>query len=148
MTEPQLVHTAFLAAGQRAAIRALLMTVFPEDSTEDNLEHAFGGMHAMVWEDGDLVAHGSVVMRRLLHRGCPLRTGYIEGVAVRADRRRSGLGNAVMVNLERVVRGAYEIGALSASDVGIPLYEHRNWLRWSGTASVVTPAGVVHTPDE
>jgi aminoglycoside 2'-N-acetyltransferase I len=38
--------------------------------------------------DGDeLVGHGAVVMRRLLHDAQALRTGYVEGVAVRADRR-------------------------------------------------------------
>ena len=145
---PRLVHTAFLAEAERSAIRALLMNAFPEDSTEDNLGHAWGGMHAMVWEDGELLAHGSVVMRRLLHGGAGLRTGYIEAVAVRADRRRQGLGAAVMASLETVVRGAYEIGALSASDAGIPLYEHIGWLRWQGTASVITPNGLVRTPEE
>jgi aminoglycoside 2'-N-acetyltransferase I len=144
----RLVHTAFLTEAERSAIRALLVSAFPEDSTEDNLGHAWGGMHAMVWEDGELLAHGSVVMRRLLHGGAGLRTGYIEAVAVRADRRRQGLGRTIMASLETVVRGAYEIGALSASDAGIPLYQHIGWLRWQGTASVITPNGLLRTPEE
>lgn len=148
MYETTLVHTAFLGEAERTAIRELLTLVFPEDSTEENLEHAFGGMHAMMWENGELVAHGSVVLRRLLHGEAALRTGYVEAVAVRADRRRQGLGNAVMSSLETVIRGAYEIGALSSSDAGISLYESRGWLRWQGTASVLTPTGIVRTPDE
>jgi aminoglycoside 2'-N-acetyltransferase I len=148
MRQPQLAHTAFLSYAERAAIRALLTTVFPDDSTDENLEHAFGGMHAMIWEDGELLAHGSVVMRRLMQGDLALRAGYVEGVAVRGDRQRQGLGNAVMAGLETVIRGAYEIGALSASDAGIPLYEKRGWPRWQGTASVVTPRGIVRTPGE
>jgi aminoglycoside 2'-N-acetyltransferase I len=53
-----------------------------------------------------------------------------------------------MASLETVVRGAYEIGALSSSDAGLPLYASRQWLRWAGTASVVTPSGIVRTPDD
>ena len=145
---PRLVHSAFLGSTERAAVRALLTSVFPDDSTDDNLEHAFGGMHAMIWAGGELVAHGSVVMRRLLHKDAALRTGYVEGVAVRPDRQRQGLGNAVMASLETVISGAYDIGALSASEAGMPLYEKRSWLRWSGTASVLAPSGIVRTPEE
>ena len=148
MTMPRLVHTAFLTDTERLAVRDLLTRVFPEDSAEADLEHAWGGMHAMVWEDDQLVAHGCVVMRRLLQGDAVLRTGYVEGVAVRADRRRRGLGNAVMARLETVVLGAYEIGALSASEAGVALYERRGWLRWQGTASVVTPTGILRTPGE
>jgi aminoglycoside 2'-N-acetyltransferase I len=85
-------------------------------------------------------------MRRLLHAGAALRTGYVEGVAVRADRRRQGLGSAIMAGLENLISGAYEIGALSSSEAGLSLYAGRGWLRWTGTASVVTPDGIVRTP--
>src|SRR5689334_14865481 len=148
MRETRLQHTAFLASAERTAIRDLLAHVFPDDSTDENLDHAFGGMHATVWENGALLAHGSVVLRRLMQNDVVLRTGYVEAVAVRADHRRQGLGNAVMASLETVIRGGYEIGALSSSEAGMPLYEKRGWLRWRGTASALTPAGVVRTPDE
>jgi aminoglycoside 2'-N-acetyltransferase I len=54
-------------------------------------------------------------MRRLLHDGRALSTGYVEAVAVRAGRRRLGHGHAVMGSLERVIRRGYVCGALSAS---------------------------------
>jgi aminoglycoside 2'-N-acetyltransferase I len=53
-----------------------------------------------------------------------------------------------MASLETVISGAYDIGALSASEAGMPLYEKRSWLRWSGTASVLAPSGIVRTPEE
>jgi aminoglycoside 2'-N-acetyltransferase I len=105
-------------------------------------------VHALVWEGRELVGHGAVVMRRLLHGGRALRTGYVEGVAVRADRRRRGHGGAVMAVLERVIRGGYEIGALGASEEAADFYAGRGWQRWTGTASVVTPGGIERTAEE
>ena len=90
MIDVRVAHTAWLAAGELAAIRALLDDAFRGGFSDDDFEHGLGGIHAVVREGDDLVAHGSVVMRRLLHEGRALRTGYVEAVAVRADRRRLG----------------------------------------------------------
>lgn len=144
----QLVHTAWLRCGDLDAVRGLLRDCF-DDLTEPDVEHALGGLHAMVWDGGELVAHGSVVMRRLLHGGRALRCGYVEAVAVRADRRRQGHGSAVVARLEQVVRGAYDVGALGATDEAVPLYTGRGWVSWRGTTSVVHPdGGLRRTPDD
>ena len=100
------------------AARGLLYEVFGEDMAEADWEHALGGVHALVWDGPALIAHGSVVQRRLLHRGRALRAGYVEAVAVRADRQGQGHGAAVMGALERVLRGAYDLGALGSTDDG------------------------------
>jgi aminoglycoside 2'-N-acetyltransferase I len=143
--ELQIAHTASLRAGELRAIRALLDAAFGGDFSDDDWEHALGGLHAVVWEGDAPIAHGAVVMRRLLHAGRALRTGYVEAVAVRADRRRRGHGNAIMEGLERVVRAAYELGALSASDPGAELYAARGWRRWTGRAWVIAPDGLRRT---
>ena len=140
-------HTADLDAGTRRAARALLDDVF-EDMTDADWEHALGGVHAWVLEGTDLVGHASLVQRRLLHGGRALRTGYVEAVAVRADRRGRGHGAALMTALERVVRAAYDLGALSATDAGGAFYAARGWRLWQGPSSALTPAGVVRTPDD
>jgi len=116
--------------------------------TDHDWEHALGGMHAIGWEAEQLVGHASVVQRRLLHGERALRTGYVEGVAVRADRRRRGYGAALMDPLERVVRGAYELGALGASDAGASFYAARGWQPWRGPTWALTPAGLVRTEEE
>jgi aminoglycoside 2'-N-acetyltransferase I len=82
-------------------------------------------VHALVVEDAELVGHASVVQRRVMHGGRALRTGYIEGVAVREDRRRRGHGAAMMSVLERVVRSGYQLGTLGASADGGRLYASR-----------------------
>jgi aminoglycoside 2'-N-acetyltransferase I len=107
-----------------------------------------GGTHALVVEDGELVGHASVVQRRMLHDGQALRTGYIEGVAVRTDRRRRGHGAAMMSVLERVVRSGYQLGALGASEDGARLYASRGWQLWQGPSSALTPDGIRRTADQ
>jgi aminoglycoside 2'-N-acetyltransferase I len=147
---PRTVHTADLTEPELLAIRRLLDGAFPADEsyTEHDHEHALGGVHAMLWEGNELVAHGAVVMRRLLLEGRALRTGYVEAVAVRADRRRRGHGHAVMAALERIITGAYDIGALSASGMAGDFYASRGWLMWPGTVSVLTPRGIERAEDE
>ena len=116
--------------------------------SDDTFENVLGGVHALVVEEGELVGHGSVVQRRLLHAGRALRTGYVEGVAVREDRRRRGHGAAVMSALERVVRTAYQLGALGASIEGGRLYASRGWQLWRGPSSALTPGGIRRTADK
>ena len=68
------------------------MDVVFDGMAEHDWEHALGGIHATVWEGDAAVAHGSVMMRRLLLEGRALRCGYVEAVATRPDRR--GMGHA------------------------------------------------------
>jgi aminoglycoside 2'-N-acetyltransferase I len=96
MVEVRTEHTADLAPATLAAARALLDRAFEGEFSDHDGEHALGGVHAIVWEDRELIGHGSVVQRRLLYGERALRVGYIEGVGVRADRRRRGVGAAVM----------------------------------------------------
>ncbi|HYH33410.1 MAG TPA: GNAT family N-acetyltransferase [Pseudonocardia sp.] len=148
MIEIRTVHTSALGVQELRALRELLDAAFDGDFTDDDFDHALGGMHAMARDGEALVGHGSVVMRRLLHEGAALRTGYVESVAVHPGRRGGGVGARVMDELERIIRGAYEIGALGAADTARAWYASRGWQRWSGTTSVVTPEGVRRTPDE
>jgi aminoglycoside 2'-N-acetyltransferase I len=140
-------HTAELDAATLTAARELMADAF-DDFTDEDWEHGLGGMHALAWVDGELVGHASVVQRRLLHGGRALRTGYVEAVAVRADRRRRGHGAALMEPLERIIRAAYELGALGATDDGAALYRGRGWVRWEGRLSALTPEGVQRTTEE
>lgn len=129
MTELHVAHTADLTAEDLEAVRALRDGAFPADEAyaEEDHEHALGGVHALLWQGPELIGHGSVVMRRLLHDGPALRTGYVEAVAVRADRRRRGHGDVVMEALERVIRRGYVLGGLSASGMAGAFYAARGW---------------------
>ena len=145
--ELRVAHTADLGAATRHAARALLDDVF-DDMTDEDWDHALGGMHAMLWEGPELIGHASVIQRQLLYGGRAWRTGYVEAVAVREDRRGSGHGGTLMDALERIIRGAYEAGALGSTDEGAAFYAARGWLRWLGPCSALTPEGIVRTPGE
>jgi aminoglycoside 2'-N-acetyltransferase I len=148
MVTVELRHTAHLPARTLAAARALLDDAFDGDFDDEDWDHALGGLHALAWDDEELVGHGAVVQRRLLHGGRALRTGYVEAVAVAPAHRRSGVASALMARLEDVVRGGYDLGALGATDDGAALYAARGWQRWRGPTSVLGPAGTVRTPDD
>ena len=148
MVEVHTRHTADLHRAALEAARRLLHGVFEGDLSDQDWEHALGGVHALVWDGDELIGHGSVIQRRLLHGGRALRVGYIEGVGVRADRRRRGHGTAVMRALERVVRGAYDIGALGATDPAAAFYTALGWQRWHGPTSALTPTGIARTADD
>jgi Acetyltransferase (GNAT) family. len=141
-------HTADLPRPLLASVRSLVEVAFEGRFTAEDWDHALGGLHALAWDGDDLIGHGALVQRRLLHQGRALRTGYVEAVAVRADRRRTGTASAIMAELERVITAAYELGALSAASAGARLYESRGWQRWRGPTSALTPTGVVATPEE
>ena len=144
----QVGHTGQLPPPLLARARALLDDVFAGELTADDWEHCLGGLHALSFSGTELVAHAALVQRRLLHGDRVLRAGYVEGVAVRADVRRRGHGDAVMAPLEQVARRAYDVTALATSDDGEAFYAARGWLPWQGPTSVLTPAGVVRTPDD
>ncbi|WP_373139560.1 GNAT family N-acetyltransferase [Mycobacterium marinum] len=144
----RLVHTADLDSETRQGIRQMVTAAFAGDFTDNDWEHALGGMHALIWHRGAIIAHGAVVQRRLIYRGSALRCGYVEGVAVREDWRGQGLATAVLDATEQVIRGAYELGALSSSAGARRLYTSRGWLPWHGPTSVLSPTGPTPTPDD
>jgi aminoglycoside 2'-N-acetyltransferase I len=144
----RLVHTADLDGDTRDGARRMVIEAFGGEFTDADWEHSLGGMHALICHHGALIAHGAVVQRRLHYRDAALRCGYVEAVAVREDWREQGLGGAVMDAVEQVVRGAYQLGALSASTAGQHMYVSRGWLPWRGPTSVLTPGGVTRTPDD
>jgi aminoglycoside 2'-N-acetyltransferase I len=144
----QVAHTSQIDTIVLAAARALLDEAFDGDFGDYDWEHCLGGIHALTWDDGELVGHAAVVQRRLVHGGRALRTGYVEGVAVRADRRGRGYGRELMAALQDVIRLSYELGALSATEEAPVFYEHLGWEQWRGPTSALTPDGLVRTAED
>ncbi|WP_367136293.1 GNAT family N-acetyltransferase [Saccharothrix sp. HUAS TT1] len=148
MSPVSVLHTWQLPEAALTAVRVLLDEAFDGGFDDEDWEHGLGGVHALVRDGDEVVGHGAVVQRRLLHGGRALRAGYVEAVAVRADHRRQGVGGAVMAALEDVVRRSYALGALSASEDALAFYAARGWQRWRGRTFALTPAGVERTEDE
>ena len=140
-------HTSDFDPEVLSAARDLLYVVF-DDMTDDDWEHALGGVHAIAWHDDAIIGHASVIQRRLMHDGEALRAGYVEGVGVEPEWQGRGVGGRLMAPLERVIERSYDLGALGASDAAVGFYEHRGWVRWTGHTYALTPAGIIRTPDD
>ncbi|MBA8825247.1 aminoglycoside 2'-N-acetyltransferase I [Saccharopolyspora lacisalsi] len=135
-------------AEQLAAVRALLDAAFEGEFGEDDWTHALGGLHVMLMRAGKLLAHAAVVPRTLYYDGRPLRTGYVEGVAVHPSHQRRGCGTRVMTSATEHVLETYELGGLSDGS-GFPgFYRRHGWLPWLGPTSVATAQGMFRTADE
>lgn len=148
MHTARLVHTADLDDDTRQRICRLVTDAFAGDFSATDWEHALGGMHALIWHHGAIIAHASVVQRRLIYQDRALRCGYVEGVAVREDWRGQGLVTALLDGVEQVMRGAYQLGALSSSPPARGLYAARGWSPWLGPTSVLSLTGPARTPDD
>jgi aminoglycoside 2'-N-acetyltransferase I len=142
------VATADLTAAERSAIRKLLDLAFVGDFDDHDFDHALGGLHVLVLESGEPIAHAAVVQRRFLHADRSWRGGYVEGVAVHPGRRGQGHAATVMAEIERIVDHGYDLGALSSSGAGRGLYLHRGWLPWQGPTCVLAPGGLTRTEED
>jgi aminoglycoside 2'-N-acetyltransferase I len=144
------VDTADLSAADIDAIRGLMDAAFGDDEeerfTDEDWAHAVGGRHFLLVGDGALVGHAAVVERVLHVAGRPIRTGYVEAVAVEPGRQATGLGSALMEAVDAHIRERFELGALGTGRHAF--YERLGWRTWRGPSSVRTAGGVRPTPDE
>ena len=69
MLPTRTVPTADLSKAERSAIRGLLDLAFAGDFDDHDFDHALGGLHVLVLDGGEPIAHASVVQRRFLHAG-------------------------------------------------------------------------------
>jgi aminoglycoside 2'-N-acetyltransferase I len=142
--------TGDLTPGEISEIRSVLDAAFGDDEdqrfTDDDWDHAVGGLHVVVDVDGEIVAHGSVVERALEIDHQPVRTGYVEAVATKPGRQGRGHGATVMRAIDDEIRARFELGALGTGSHGF--YERLGWETWVGPSSVRTPDGERRTPDE
>lgn len=117
-----------------------------ERFTDEDWEHALGGVHFVLDADGDIAAHASVVERELHTNGLHLTTGYVEVVATRPRLQRRGYGSAVMREVGEHIDRTFRLGALATGRVAF--YERLGWVVWKGRTSVRSDAGLVRTPEE
>jgi aminoglycoside 2'-N-acetyltransferase I len=132
-----------------ALLRDLFTAAWADRSqafTDEDWDHAVGGVHFMLEEDGSIVAHASVVDRELHTGGHHLPTGYVEAVATWPAHQRRGHGSALMGEVGAYIDQTFQLGAL---DTGSPaFYERHGWVVWSGPTFVRTDAGLVRTKEE
>jgi aminoglycoside 2'-N-acetyltransferase I len=128
-----------------ARLHALLHAAF-DDLEQEDVDHAMGGVHWLAERDGRLVGHCSVVPRTLEADGRPIRTGYVEAVAVHPALQRSGVGTRLMVEADAHITAEYDLGCLGTGEQAF--YERLGWERWQGPTYERTTDGDIRTPDE
>lgn len=142
--------TSALAPAEVTAIRAILDEAFGSDEeerfTEDDWDHAVGGMHFVLDLDGEIAAHASVVERSLEITDQPVRTGYVEAVAVAPGHQGARYGSLLMTDVTSWLAERFELGALGTDRHRF--YERLGWQTWRGPSAVRSPDGVQRTPDE
>jgi len=141
-----------LSPEQLRALRRLFDAAWPPDDvdgpfTDEDFQHALGGVHLVVL-DGDVpVSHASVVERELHADGRPLRTGYVEAVATAPAHHGHGHGTRLMETVAAILHERYELGALGTGSHHF--YERLGWRVWRGPTAVRLPDGGERpTPDE
>lgn len=141
--------TDALTGDEVERIRRLMDDAFgtgEEAFTDEDWDHAVGGVHFVLETDGNVLAHASVV-RRTLHVGdIPLATGYVEAVATAPDRQGRGYGSRLMQEVGAHIREQFELGALGTGR--LTFYERLGWSAWRGPSSVRVNGGERPTPDE
>ncbi len=148
MTPDALVVTESgdIDATTRAALRGLWRHAFADRFSDDDADHAYGGVHVLAHERGDLVGHASVVSRRVRFGDGPWQTiGYVEAVAVDPPRQGLGLGRLVMERLQQEIDGRHGVAMLSTGRA-TGFYERLGWECWQGRSFTQTGSGP--QPDE
>jgi aminoglycoside 2'-N-acetyltransferase I len=145
--EVRVLRSPALSPNQLADLRALLDAAFNGDFNDHDWAHAFGGWHAVAIEADAIVAHASLVPRRLEVGARHVQAGYVEAVAVLPARQRNGLGTAVMMRIGDLIQQQFELGALATGEP--QFYERLGWERWRGPSWVRSAdERLVRTPDE
>lgn len=134
---------------QVAALRGLFDAAWgsdPEMFSEEDWDHAFGGLHFILEESETIVTHASVVERELHTSGHRLAAGYVEAVATQPTHQGRGYGSAVMREVNEYIDHTFQLGALGTGRLAF--YARLGWVVWKGPTFVRRDSGLVRTAEE
>jgi aminoglycoside 2'-N-acetyltransferase I len=130
-------------AATRSGLRTLWDRAFGDRFSDDDADHAYGGVHVLARDGDRLICHASAVPRRIRFGQQPWQTvGYVEAVATDPDRQGEGLGRRTMERLQREICARWPVALLSTGRA-TGFYEMLGWERWRGQSYTQTAAGVV-----
>lgn len=147
MVEVSIAEPGTLGQAELDAAQTLVESAFGTAFRTHDWLHAVDGVHVLITDADELLAHAAVVRRTLRHDGETFDVGYVEAVAVRGDQQGRGLGRIVMDHAESLIRARHGLGALNAVTSAAPFYAGRGWQRWDGPTQAETPDGVIDTYD-
>ncbi|HUR50843.1 MAG TPA: GNAT family N-acetyltransferase [Mycobacteriales bacterium] len=140
------VESGDVDAVTRLALRTLWDRAFGDRFSDEDADHAYGGVHVLVRDGKHLVGHCSVVPRRLRFGDGPWCTvGYVEAVATEPALQGGGIGRTMMQRLHVEIGDHWPVALLSTGQA-TGFYEGLGWERWRGRSFTRTDQGVV--PDD
>ncbi|QNN53698.1 GNAT family N-acetyltransferase [Nocardioides mesophilus] len=128
-------------AETRVALRDLWRRAFDGRFSDDDADHAYGGVHVLARDGDRLVGHASAVPRRIRFGDQAWRgVGYVEAVATDPDRQGEGIGRATMQTLQAEIAERWPAALLSTGRA-TGFYERLGWERWRGVSYTQTATG-------
>ena len=130
-------HTCYdhqLTTTQHHAIRALLDAAFECEFSDEDNDHASGGVRVIASDGDQIVGHAALIARIITIAGTPYRVGYVEGVAVALDRQGQGIGAQIMRQITDMAQRDFVVAMLSTGE--IDFYAKFGWQRFVGESFV------------
>lgn len=135
-------------AATRLGLRTLWDRAFGDRFSDDDADHAYGGVHILAWDSNRLIGHASAVARQIRFGDQPWRTvGYVEAVAVEPARQGEGIGRRTMERLQAEISARWPVAMLSTGSAR-RFYELLGWEHWRGLSYTQTVTGVVPDGDD
>ncbi len=135
-----------IGPAMRADLRALWDRAFGDRFSDEDAEHAYGGVHVVARHGDHLLAHASAVPRPIrFGDGAWLTVGYVEAVATDPAHQGTGVGRRTMERLHDEIRTRWPVAMLSTGRA-TGFYEQLGWERWRGLSYTRSSAGTV--PDD
>ena len=90
------------------------VAAFDDRFSDDDADHAYGGVHVLVLSGDRLIGHASAVPRRIKFGDEPWRTvGYVEAVATDPEHQGGGIGRRAMQALHAEISLRWPVALLS-----------------------------------
>jgi aminoglycoside 2'-N-acetyltransferase I len=126
-----------------AALRRLWERAFGDRFSQENADHAYGGVHVLACDGGHIIGHAGAVPRRIRFGNQPWCTvGYVEAVATAPERQGQGVGRRTMEVLQAEIASRWPVGLLSTGRAA-GFYLSLGWERWRGESYTETATGTV-----
>ena len=135
-----------VTAAQRTEIRALLDAAFEGDFSDDDADHAAGGLRVIVHAGTEIIGHAALIARSMTIDGRAQSVGYLEGVAVMPALQGKGIGRDLLAHTSLLTKEHYEIAMLSTGEH--EFYEKFGWQRFRGQSYVTENGVILRTADE